>query len=396
MATKPLRSASTTPGTRRGRRGVLALGAAAALGALAMVATGGTAFAAAHSARAPHAIASPFEVFGGGGLGSGAVLPGGNYVLAAPSNSGAVINVCNLKTGDRRCVSKAVLHPYAHDEFFGGAYVVATGGSDVSVVADDCCHIGDNNLDVYNSTNDGKTWTKLIAAGDLDGETSVTRVGGQIIAGVNDHNGTQIQAFSPSAAGKSGYHPATEIATLNSHGPEDTYVTSYKNGVLVAADNGNEAFVWYAKAGSDFSNYRSYKLVGKFGHETVTALSGSAFQTDIEGGLTGNERLRFFNGTTMPSAGFKVPEPKNGDDTAFNMVQVGGKVHEFFLNRRNHYDVYTATTSNGHSWSSLTVYPHGTVTAGWLSPVLGTNGSGLLLQTDSGGHAEEAQPVGTW
>jgi hypothetical protein len=333
----------------------------------------------------------------GGGAGTGAVLSDGNLVLAAPTSSGTSIRVCVLHPGSRACVSNATLNAYTGgggDSFYGTVEVLATGGQDISVVAEDCCYLnvgGDNGgAVVFDSTNGGATFGPEIPAGTIDGIGTATFAGGDIVV-ANDTTGTfQVQAFpvDPGSA-------VTAMATPpSSDGVGTSSLTTYHGGVLLTWDNLTNTFAEYAPSGSDFNSTDAYGSVGTFTGQDVSAVSGNALLTDPGGSLTGGEKLRFFNGSSFGPA-YSVPDSKAGDDGAFTMQEVGNVAHVFFIGRRDSYDVLGESTANGTSWSGQTQYTVGSaIDAGLLSPVLGPTGAGLVVQSDEeGGVAVIAQPV---
>ena len=385
----PARAAARRPG---------ALVGLAVIGAVLLVASSSAAFAAAGRHVTPHAVQRAFKVLkGGGGEGNGAVMSNGTYVLASRTDAGTAIAVCTMKKGARSCANSPSIHVSGNSGFGSYVGVVRTGASDVTIVATECCYVPTVGYGMFefNSTNDGKTFSKAYYVGNFDSLSAATYAGGQIVV-VQRGSETLIQAFDPAAVASSGWVPLDTDAKVQTHDAEDAYVATAKNGgVLVGSDNGTSTYVYFAPKTADFNKSSSYHQVGQFGHETLVDLSGDAMQTDIGGGLTGDERLRFFNGTSIPAKGFKVPEPNQGDDGGFTMAQIGGVVHDYFFNRRNGYDVYTATTSNGAHWSNLTVFPGGGgIDAGWFAPVLNSSGIGVLFETD--GAPQWAQPIGNW
>lgn len=329
----------------------------------------------------------------GGGQGTGAVLADGTLVLAAPSHSDTTINVCMLHPGDRKCAATSTLKAYPGDSFSEPAEVVATGGENVSVVATDCCNIppsdgGDGYVLAFNSTNDGKSFNPYVEVGNLYAGSvgGATVVDGQIVVvGGDPHLGTVLQAFSPTASS-----PQTAEANVVPAGDqEDTAVGTYNGGVLVASDDTSNTYVEYAPSGSDFSSTASYHSVTEIKGETTLEISGSALLTDVGGSLTGDVRLRFFNGTSFGSA-YKVPQPKNYDDGYFGMQQVGGRVHVFFLDRRAGYDIFGESTTDGVHWSPLQQYGSA-IESDSLNPVLGPTGAGLVFA--DAGTPLKAQPI---
>jgi hypothetical protein len=315
-----------------------------------------------------------FKVGGAAGDGTGAVLADGTLVLAADNKSGSSINVCVLHPGDRKCASTASLSAQSGDTFFGVTEVLATGGTDVSVIGYDCCNSTPDGIFMFNSSDDGKVFGALVKAGTLDSLGAGTVADGDLVVGSTDGH---VQAFPPTAGG-----PAGSSADPNSKIETDTSLATYNGGVLVAGDNLTNSYVEYAPSGSNFNATSSYKSVGTFDNELVTAVSGNALLTDPGGSLTGGERLRFFNGTSFGKS-FKVPDTRQGDDGYFTMQEVGKRVHVFFEGRRDGYDLYTETTTDGKHWTKLQHY--GTaITSTWLAPVLGPTGAGQVYESGSG------------
>lgn len=316
----------------------------------------------------------------GGTVGTGAVLPDGTLVLAAPSNSDTTINVCVLHPGERACAATSALNAYPGDSFEGSAAeVIATGGENVSVMATDCCNLNAPNgyTLVFNSTNDGESFSPYVEAGSLYAVAGATFVHGQIVVvGGDPHAGTVLQAFSPNPSALQ-----TSEAMAAPAAKADAAVGTYDGGVLVASDDTANTYVEYAAAGSDLNDTASYRSVTEIKGETVLALSGNALLTDVGGSLTGDVRLRFFNGTSFGPAR-KVPQPANSDDGNFGIQEVGGRVHVFFLERRAGDDIFGEATTDGVHWSQL--HQYGTaIVSGSLSPVLGPTGAGLVLADDS-------------
>lgn len=386
------RDHSTSPAQRRhvGWRGGLGLIAAVAAvtlaaGALPALAGGGT-------VGEPQPELAPFHPGATGGGGSGAVLPDGNLVLASPTRSATSITVCLLHPGSRACVSSVALRAYAgggnQDSFYGAPQVLATGGHDVTIVAEDCCYIGAGDGDgvvVFDSTNDGKTFGAETQAGNLAGVNSAAYVDGSILVGNAEAGGdTDVQAISPNPS-----VPQTSTATLASSYDYDTSVTNYGSGVLVASDNSTNAQVWYDRTGAALNSTGSYVHVATFAKETVIGISGSALLTlPASSGLTGAARLRIFNGTSFGPPE-KVPV-SSGDVGYWSVQKAGSLVHVFYEDRRNGYDAYTETSPNGAHWTPLEHFGSA-IRSTSLSPVLGPTGAGLLFE--SAGTPLTAQPI---
>ena len=321
-----------------------------------------------------------FKVGATGDSGTGAVLPDGTLVLASPSESETTINVCMMHPGDRKCAATAVLRAHANDEFSAPPVVLATGGKNVSVVVNDCCYIGDNGVLVFNSSNDGKTFGGYVQAGNAYSVGDATFTGGNIVeVDIDPHSGTQVQEFVPHPSS-----PSSEIAVVSSLGDEDASIGTYKGGVLVASDDLTNTYVEYAQAGSDFGDKSSYTKVATISHEDTIAISGNALLTDVRGSISGNVRIRFFNGTSFGAA-YKVPQPKYYDDGYFALQETGATAHVFYLDRRAGYDVFEASTTNGTHWSGPTEYQTG-IQSGDLAPVLGRSGAGRLRDGRDAAH----------
>jgi hypothetical protein len=324
-----------------------------------------------------------FKVGASGSSGSGVVLPDGTLVLVSLSHSGTTAVVCRLHPGNRRCASTATLSAYKgrgnQDSFGGVAEALATGGTDVSVVLEDCCYIPNphgGGAVVFNSTNDGRTFSKEIPAGSIGSVNAATFADGQIVVGPASTGSFVVQAFPANPASV-----VTSFAVPNSREDGDTSLTTYHGGVLVASDdtNGN-TLVEYAPNGSKFNSTSSYHSVGIFHGQDLAAVSGNALLTYAANSITHGASVRFFNGKSFGPA-YRVPEPASGDDGYWNLQETGTAAHVFYLNRRHGYDIYEATLV-GRGWSRLAIY-NTAITAGSLVPVLGPSGAGLLYETDS-------------
>ncbi|MGO9560441.1 MAG: hypothetical protein ACLPQS_03270 [Acidimicrobiales bacterium] len=351
----------------------------AVLSAVFVVAFGTAAFAGG-TKGSPQPGLTRFDIgAAGGSTGSGTVLPDGDFVIATPSNSETTIAICVLHPGGTKCASIATLKAHPKDSF-GPAQIFATGGSDVTVAVYDCCYIGLNGVEVFNSTNDGKSWSSLTEAGDYGADfTAGTYADGQIVVGADDNGaGTEVQAFSPhptSVETKTAKISHTEVLS-------GMALSTYNDGVLVASDGGVDTHVWYAAKGSDFNSGKSYKLVDTIKGQAVLGMSGAALLTVINGdSLTSAANLQVFNGKSF-SKQKRVPAPTNPDDGAYAIQDVGSTAHIFFLDRRLSYDIFSETTSNGgDSWSHLAGYSSA-IQAGGLVPILGPSGAGLCYETD--------------
>ena len=363
-----------------------------ALTAAIALTTATTALAGGGTVGEPQPELALFQVGSSSGSGAGAVLPDGTLVLAAGLSNGT-ISVCRLHPGDRKCASTATLHAASGDTFGGGPLqVLATGGKDVSIVAEDCCYFGNKlgfsgGAAVFDSTNDGTTFGHEIYAGTISSTGAGTFADGQIVVGTYESGSLDVQAFPPNPS-----TAETNTAQPNTAIDGNTSLTTDDHKLLVASDDTANTRVEYASFGSDFNATGSYKLVADLPNETLNGISGNALLTDKGGSITGgSERLRFFNGSSF-GAPHKVPEPKNGDDGYFTLEEVGSVVRVFFLNRRNGYDIYQETTTNGVKWSGLTVY-NTAITSSDLVPVLDSIGSGLVFESGTGSYHSLAQPI---
>jgi len=355
------------------------------------VSTAGIA-AASYTVGDPQPELAQFHVGATGGTGTGAVLSDGTLVLASPSANDESINVCGLHPGNRACAWTAVLRAYAGgaspDTFSGIVEVVWTGGTDVSIVSEDCCYLQVGGFDggavVFDSTNDGRTFTAEIPAGTISSVGAATYADGQIVVGDQEISGfTQLQAFAPDPGS-----PTSAIALVGLANSYDTSLTTYNNGVLVASDNLNYSTVYFAHEASDFSSTGSYALVASF-PGLVTGISGSALLTDPSSSLTGGELIRFFNGASFGGE-IHVPDYHLGDDGYFSLQEVGRTAHVFFEGRRDSYDLLSETTTSAGHWSHQTQYATA-IDAENLAPVLGPTGAGLVFEND--GTPLLAQPI---
>jgi hypothetical protein len=75
--------------------------------------------------------------------------------------------VCELHPGARACASTVTLAAYPDGSFFGTPEVLSLGGSDFSIVAEDCCNIGVNGAVTFNTTDGGATFTGEQVAGNI-------------------------------------------------------------------------------------------------------------------------------------------------------------------------------------------------------------------------------------
>lgn len=328
-----------------------------------------------------------FKIAPSGGNNAGTVLSDGNLVVVTGTGSDddSTLTVCVLHPGARSCASTTVLKPHVHDSF-GAVQVFSTGGNDVTVVTYDCCYIGDNNAVVYNSTDGGKTFGKETQAGNFPASWSnATLADGQVVVTADDDSdGTQVQAFSPKPTSVE-----TSTATISKTEVLSIGISTYDDGVLVASSGGVNTNVWYAAKGSDFNSAKSYKLVDTIKGQGVVGMSGSALLTVVNNdSLTDAENLQVFNGKSF-SVQQRVPAPTNPDDGGYTLEEAGSSAHIFFVDRRDSYDIFTESTSNGgKSWSALTQLNADLYS---IVPVLGPTGTGLCLE--EGSSPLWAQPI---
>ena len=161
--------------------------------------------------------------------------------------------------------------------------------------------------------------------------------------------------------------------------------------MLVAEDNLTNTRVEYAAAGKGLNTAGSYVPVpgGTINHEQVIAMSGGALLTAVNGSITGNVRIRFFNGTKFGPA-HAVPQPAHPDDGNFALEATGSITHVFFIAKRQGYDLLHETTATGATWTPLQSYSSAIASA-LLSPVLNRFSNGVVFEND--GHPLYAQPI---
>ena len=254
----------------------MGVGAAVAL-CLALTSTG--ALASVISVGSPQPELAPFSVAPlGGGVGSGTVsLADGTVVLVSLSKNGTTAAVCSLQLGDRQCTSTATLTAYSasgeQDSFIGVPQVIATGGSDVTVVLEDCCHIplfsGVGGAVIFDSTNDGATFSKEIPAGIILGVDAATFADGQLVVASSETTSLNVQAFL-----KPPYVAISTPVNPNGRHDGDTSLTTYEGGVLVASDDASgNTLVEYAPKGRNFNLSSSYgPPVGIFNGEDLAGV----------------------------------------------------------------------------------------------------------------------------
>jgi hypothetical protein len=328
---------------------------------------------------------------------SGTVLANGNIVLASPNTNGTSLTECVVRPGFRKCSSKNDLRSFGGDDLYGSA-VVTTGGANVEIVAeDDGTNSGtDFPIIVYNSSNGGQSFSAPVVVSTLYGVSSATATDGTIVIATNDpHLGLVVQSIDPT-----GNSVQSDVAVLSGTYVSGATVSSYDGGVLVAGDNLSTTKVWYAPAGSDFSNSADYSVVGTFAHQLVAGLSGRAVLTTPTNSISTAGIISIFNGSSFGPA-FKVPDSKAGDDGYFSFATTGpavvppssndsGDYHVFFEGRRDSYDLIEESTTNGTKWSAQTLYGSA-VSSGNPVPVLGSTGAGLVFEADS--TSQLAQPI---
>jgi len=362
----------------------------------ALAGTGALAPAKGYTVGDPQPELAPFSLgAAGGGTGSGAVLPDGTLVLASLSATGTSAVVCTLHPGGRQCASTATLGAYtrrgAQDDFTGVPEVLATGGTDVSVVVEDCCSIpvfsGVGGAVVFDSTDDGRTFSSEIPAGVIQGVGAATFADDQLVVASSETTALNVQALPPPP-----YVALTTPANPNNRYDGDTSLTTYKGGVLVASDDARgDTLVEYAPSGSNFNLSSSYgSPVGIFDGEDLAGVSGKALLTHSSTSTPG-AFLRFFNGKSFGPR-YQVPEPAGAVAAHWSVQEAGGLVHVFFLDRSDASDICSETTYNGVQWSQLLI-DNSATTAGALVPVLGPSGAGLVYETDVDAPPLLAQPV---
>jgi len=371
----------------------------AAFDATISVATMGVSLAGSATVGDPQPELAQFNLgfAGSGSTASGVVLNSGNLMLV--SNGGdSTLTVCVLHPGARTCNSQATLDSFGGDTLYGSA-VVSPDGVSVDVIAEDSGTASGTDFPIitWDSSNGGQSFTGPFVVSTLYGVNGATVADGQVVIAANDpHQGLVVQTIDPTGA---------NVQSQNAVVGPDTYVnnariSTYDNGVLIAADDGSTSKVWYAPAGSNFNSAGSYTQVGSFANELVAGLSGNALLTTPSDSISTAGIISFFNGSSF-SAAHKVPDSKAGDDGYFSLATTGapavppststaGQYHVFFEGRRNGYDEIEETTANGVSWSSQTMYAS-SVNSEDPVPVLGPTGSGVVFESDAS--HQLAQPV---
>jgi hypothetical protein len=300
-------------------------------------------------------------------------------VLATIEYGGQTVFICRIPLGVRKCMAHWFFYRLPTPYDFTAVQTFATHGDNAVVVVSNSSRrtqpIGEFSL-----IDDGRHESSgFRPVGNLSTYTYATDADGEIVVASGSAPSMQVQEL-PNKNG--------DFATLGTAIDAHTSITTYNGGVLVAYDDDTNTYVYYAKAGSDFNSSSSYQLVASFDGETVSAASDGALLTNV-GGLTGGERLRFFNGTAYGPA-HHVPEPANGDDGGFTMQQSDDQSHIFFINRRNDYDLYAEATGNGTSFSPFSILGPAAA-AGSFVPILGKTGTGIVYEGD--GSPLLAQPI---
>lgn len=331
----------------------------------------------------------------GGGAGSGAVLSDGSVVLASLSADSATAVVCRLLPGARRCVSTATLSAYAgngnRDGFFGVPEVLAIGGTDVAVVLEDCCYVpafgGFGGAVVFESTNDGATFSGEVPAGIIQNVSAATVADGQIVVASSDTSSLNVQAL-----GWPAHIALSPPANPNLRHDGNTSLSTYDGGVLVASDDASgNTLVEYAPKGSNFNRSSSYRSpVGIFHGEDLAGVSSNALLTYSSTSNPG-AFLRFFNGRSFGPR-YKVPEPAGAVDDYWSLQDASGVAHVFFLDRSAGSEMCSEATRSGLHWSSIATY-NPMASAGGLVPALGPSGTGFVYETDVVSPPDLAQPI---
>ena len=314
------------------------------------------------------------------GPGGGAVLSNGDVLFAWQSSSTSM-RTCLLHPGGRSCASSATLAGDGGSNLYGPPLVIATGGNDVSVIVTD---ITDNIS--YNSTDGGHTFSAPVQVGSLYATSAgVDAAGHVVVAGIDPHQGFVIQQVSTAGP----VNPSSAVLTAGAGCNYDPSVSTYAGGVLVACDDLTSTHVWFAASGKDFSSTTSYKQVAVISGQQAVDLSGGALLTVPSNSITSGGTISFFNGTSFGPAR-KVPDTKLGDDGYWAMQETGASAHVFFEGRRNQYDLFEESTSDGAHWSGQSMYGSA-IHSNDLVPVLGPTGAGQLFEAD--GNPQLSQPI---
>jgi len=269
--------------------------------------------------------------------------------------------------------------------------VVGTGGTDVAVVLDDCCHVPAvgpfGGAVVFESIDDGATFSGEVPAGVIQGVNAATFADGQIVVASSNTSSLNLQAFGPPP-----HVVLSAPANPNLRHDGNTSLSTYDGGLLVASDDASgNTLVEYAPKGSDFNRSSAYRSpVGIFNGEDLAGVSGNALLT-YSSTSTPGAFLRFFNGKSFGPR-YKVPEPVGGTDGYWSLQEVSGVAHVFFVDRSAGSDICSEATRSGVRWSALAIY-NTAATAGGLVSLLGPSGSGLVYETDVVSPPLLAQPV---
>lgn len=341
--------------------------------------------------------AAPFSPGTADGLGdSAALLPNGNFVTAwhyAVTSTTDYVRVCVLPVGATKCSSKAALKPPSGATVFEAPQVFSTGSNHVSVVAETCCVTPNEQDMLYNSTDGGKTFSAGVNIGSIDVGTGAN-IGTTLVWATSVNTfGTFVQSASSTAT-----TPVAGKAHISSdQGP--TIMTIYKQGVLVAttALNGSNSAVdvFYAPKGSDFNKTSSYSKVGHFKNTNLDGISGPAILLTPNGtGVAGTPNVKIFNGTSFAS-GITAPVAHAADDQQYTDFYVNGKVHVFYVDARQSYDLLSESWRPGSTtWSGTTNYPPWKANS--TQAVIATSGTGIVLGTPAGSGKVWVQPIGSW
>jgi hypothetical protein len=356
------------------RRSVIALASAAALCLFAM-GGGASALASKGVKGDPQPELKPFTIGASAGEGGTvAVASNGDLIVAYVSTNETGIHVCVLARAGHKCKYTHVFSPLSSDGIGGIPQVFAPSPNHVDLLMGEGFVHGDQ---LFSSTDGGKTFGAGVLVGDEIEPTSATLVDGQIvITDTDDSSGVQVGAISVAA-------PAPPATLANPSKTSGTaYVGSYKNGVLVAGDNGGGSAtrVEYAASGSNFNATSSYKSVGVFSGERLGGMSGNALLT-VQ--TTGKEHLllRFFNGTSF-GASHVVPGGVDSGPQWWTMDKDPGGVTHIFrsgINTSPVYELVGYSTTTGSHWSTDRL---GAAIGDFFSAGLDKNGSGVVLGVD--------------
>jgi hypothetical protein len=319
--------------------------------------------------------------------GSAVATSNGDLVAAYDINNSGRTQVCVLARAKSACSHSSTLPEAPGAEALGMPAVFAPSANHVVIVQPGT---GGSNIDgpdvLYSSTNNGVTFSAPVRVGTL-GLSAAALIDGDVLFGTSGGDGTQVESIADTAT------LPGPVATLTSGASYGMAIGSYKNGALVASENGSNATtVDYAKAGSPFGAAGSYKRVRTFKNEDILAMSGSALLTEQSTGKY-NLVLRLFNGTSFGSAHVVPGDSAYGGPVYYAVDQdASNDTHVFNILARKGYHMYEQSTRTGKSWTSP-VGLGNAINSGYFNGGLDATGSGIVLGVAIGHGKAIAYPV---